>query len=71
MRRIPYALVVVNLMYVMLCTRPEICYVVGIDSGYLSKLGLDYMLMYEAKDLTLISKTIRILGNSRRDQSSP
>ena len=34
MRRIPYASTVGNLMYAMLCTRPDICYVVGIVSRY-------------------------------------
>ncbi|KAA0053385.1 putative gag-pol polyprotein [Cucumis melo var. makuwa] len=33
MRRIPYASAVGNLMYVMLCTRPDICYAVGIVSS--------------------------------------
>ena len=31
MRRIPYGLVVGSLMYVMLYTRPNICYAVGIN----------------------------------------
>ena len=30
MSRIPYASAVGNLMYAMLCTRPDICYVVGV-----------------------------------------
>ena len=30
MRQFPYASVVGSLMYVMLCTRPDICYLVGI-----------------------------------------
>ncbi|TYK15863.1 gag/pol protein [Cucumis melo var. makuwa] len=30
MRRIPYASAVGSLMYAMLCTRPDICYAVGI-----------------------------------------
>ena len=34
MRRIPYALTVGSLMYAMLCTRPDICYAVGIVSHY-------------------------------------
>ena len=29
MRQFPYASVVGSLMYVMLCTRPDICYLVG------------------------------------------
>ncbi|TYK28176.1 retrovirus-related pol polyprotein from transposon tnt 1-94 [Cucumis melo var. makuwa] len=32
-RRIPYASTVGSLMYVMFCTRPDICYVVGIVSS--------------------------------------
>ncbi|KAL0548750.1 hypothetical protein IC582_013218 [Cucumis melo] len=42
MRRIPYASAVGSLMYVMLCTRPEICYAVGIVSRYQSNPGLDH-----------------------------
>ena len=34
MRGIPYASVVASLMYVMLCTRPDICFVVGMVSRY-------------------------------------
>ncbi|TYJ98755.1 gag/pol protein [Cucumis melo var. makuwa] len=41
MRRIPYASTLGSLMYAMLCTRPDICYVVGIVSRYQSNLGLD------------------------------
>ncbi|KAA0067896.1 gag/pol protein [Cucumis melo var. makuwa] len=40
MRHIPYASVVGSLMYAMLCTIPDICYVVGIVSGYQSNSGL-------------------------------
>ncbi|KAA0026242.1 gag/pol protein [Cucumis melo var. makuwa] len=39
-RRIPYASVVDSLMYAMLCTRPDICYAVGIVSRYQSSPGL-------------------------------
>ncbi|KAL0544038.1 hypothetical protein IC582_019149 [Cucumis melo] len=42
MRRIPYASVVGSLMYVMLYTRPDICYAVGIVSRYQSNPGLDH-----------------------------
>jgi len=42
MRSIPYASVVGNLMYVMLCTRPDIYYAVGIVSRYQSNPGLDH-----------------------------
>ena len=36
MKIIPYALVVDSLMYVVFCTRPDICYSVGIVSTYQS-----------------------------------
>ena len=39
MRRVPYASAVGSLMYVMLCTRPDICYAVGIVSRYQSNPG--------------------------------
>ena len=34
MKTIPYASAFGSLMYVMLCTRPDICYLVGIMSRY-------------------------------------
>ncbi|KAA0060399.1 gag/pol protein [Cucumis melo var. makuwa] len=42
MRRISYASAVGSLMYVMLCTWPDICYAVGIVSRYQSNPGLNY-----------------------------
>ena len=36
MRQVPYAFVVGSLMYAMLCTRPDICYSVGMVSRYQS-----------------------------------
>ena len=33
-KTVPYSLTVGSLMYVMLCTRPDICYSVGIVSRY-------------------------------------
>ena len=39
MRGIPYASAVENLMYAMLCTRPNICFVIGMVSRYQSDLG--------------------------------
>ena len=42
MRRIPYASAVGSLMYAMLCTRPDICYSVGIVSRYQSNPGFDH-----------------------------
>ena len=41
MKTKPYALAVGSLMYVMLCTRPDICYSVGIASRYQSNPGRD------------------------------
>ena len=42
MRCIPYASTVGSLMYVMLYTRSDICYAVGIVNRYQSNPGLDY-----------------------------
>ena len=42
MRRIPYASTVGSLMYAMLCTRPDICFAVGVVSRYQSNPGLDH-----------------------------
>ena len=41
MKRVPYASAVGSLMYAMLCTRPDICFTVGVASRYQSNLGLD------------------------------
>ena len=42
MRGIPYALVVGSLMYVMLCTRPDIYFVVGMVSRFQSDPGEEH-----------------------------
>ena len=39
MKDVPYASVVGSLMYAMLCTRPDICFAVGLVSHYQSNLG--------------------------------
>ena len=39
MRQVPYASTVGSLMYAMLCTRPNICYSVGMVSQYQSNSG--------------------------------
>jgi hypothetical protein len=39
MSRVPYASAVDSLMYAMICTRPDICYVVGLVSQYQSNPG--------------------------------
>eukprot|EP00253_Pinus_taeda_P026805 PITA_26805 len=41
MSYVPYASVVSSLMYVMVCTRPNIAHVVGVLSRFMSKLGKD------------------------------
>ncbi|KAG8381639.1 hypothetical protein BUALT_Bualt06G0142500 [Buddleja alternifolia] len=42
MRNVPYASAVGSLMYVMLCTRPDICYAVGMVSRYQSNPGPEH-----------------------------
>ena len=42
MSSIPYASVVGNLMYSMVCTRPNIAHAVGVLSRYMSKLGKEH-----------------------------
>ena len=42
MRGISYALAVGSLMYAMLCTRPDICFVVGMVSRYQSNPGEEH-----------------------------
>ena len=45
MRRIPYASAVGSLMYAMLCTRPDICYAVGIVDRYQSNPGMGHWIV--------------------------
>ena len=42
MRRVPYVSAVSSLMYAMLCTRSNICFIVGVASRYQSNPGLDH-----------------------------
>ena len=42
MKTVPYALAVGSVMYVMLCTRLNICYLVGIVSRYQSNPGREH-----------------------------
>ena len=42
MRRYPYASAVGSLMYAMLCTRPDICYAVGVVSRFQSNPGPEH-----------------------------
>ena len=42
MRKIPYASAVGSLMYAMLCTRPDICFAVGVVSRFQSNPGPEH-----------------------------
>ena len=42
MRGIPYASAVESLMYAMLCTRPDICFAIGMVSRYQSEPGEEH-----------------------------
>ena len=42
MSKVPYASAIGSLMYVMMCTRPDICYVVGLVTRYQSNPGQKY-----------------------------
>ena len=42
MSKKPYASAVGSLMYAMLCTRPDICYAVGVVSRYQSDPGVEH-----------------------------
>ena len=42
MSNVPYASAVGSLMYAMLCTRPDICFAVGLVSRYQSNSGLTH-----------------------------
>jgi hypothetical protein len=39
MRNVPYASAIGSLVYTMLCTRPDVCFAVGMISIYQSNLG--------------------------------
>ena len=42
MSKVPYASAVGSLMYVMVCTRPDIAHVVGVVSRYMSHPGIEH-----------------------------
>ena len=42
MSRVPYSSVVGSLMYVMICTRPDIAHVVGVMSRYMNNPGKEH-----------------------------
>ena len=80
MSNIPYASAVGSLMYAMLCTRPDICYSVGIVSRYQSNPGRDHwtavknILKYlrRTKDYMLVygSKDLILTGYTDSDFQS-
>ena len=39
MRKVPYASAIGNLMYVVVCPRPDIAHAVGVISRFMSRLG--------------------------------
>jgi len=45
MSKVPYASTVGNLMYAMVCTRPDIAYEVGVVSRYMSNLGKEHWMV--------------------------
>ena len=42
MSKVPYALALGSLMYVMVCTRPNTTHIVGVISRYMSHLGVEH-----------------------------
>ena len=42
MDKVPYASAIGSLMYVQVCTRPDIAYIVGVLGRYLSIPGMDH-----------------------------
>ena len=42
MSKIPYSSVLGSLMYAMMCTRPDICYVIGLASRFQSNLDIKH-----------------------------
>ena len=69
MRQILYALAVGSLMYAMLCTRPYICYLVGMVSRYQSNQGskhwqaVKYILKYlrRTRDYMLVYRSENLI----------
>ena len=42
MSKVPYSSTIGNLMYVMVCTRPDIAHVVGVVSRYMNNPGKEH-----------------------------
>ena len=69
MHSVPYASTVGSLMYVMLCTKPDICFEVGMMSRYQSNLGpknwttIKHILKYRrrARDYVFVLQSVEIV----------
>ena len=42
MSKVPYALTIGNLMYAMVCTKPDIAHAVGVVSRFMSRPGTQH-----------------------------
>ena len=78
MSRVPYASAVDNLMYAMMCTRPDICYAVGLVSRFQSNPGQKHWMVVKrilrylkgTSDYMLCyqgKKDLRLIGYSDAD----
>ena len=45
MSKVPYSSAIQSLMHVMMCTRPNICYVIGLASRFQSNLGIKHWMV--------------------------
>ena len=64
MRHVPYASVVGNLMYAMLCTRLDIYYTVGVVSRFQSNPGLDHWIAVVTPQRPCTVKSCIVMHNS-------
>ena len=78
MEKVPYAALIGSLMYAQVCTRPDIAYIVGVLSRYLSNPGSDHWVaakrvlryLQRTKDYMLTyrkSDQLEIIGYSDSD----
>ncbi|WRX12109.1 Integrase [Theobroma cacao] len=67
MRRIPYASAIGTLMYAMLCTRPNICYAIGLVSRFYSNPDVEHWTTVKCFFKYLRRTKNYMLGYSRSD----
>ena len=78
MQNIPYASAIGSLMYAQVCTRPDLAFIVGMLSRYLSKPGMDHWIAVKrvmrylqgTKDYMLVyqrSENLEVIGYSDSD----